>query len=93
MSSSLCNNPVLAALTAAAGGAVSTAAREATTVASAAREARSLAAWSNAASLRGRRLSGDDRLQGLRNRLFLKYIGVDFEFYNTRDMRYRSTAV
>lgn len=92
MSSSLCNNPILAALTTSASEASRGAAREAATVASVAREARSLAAWSNATSPRGRRLAGDDRLQGLRNRLFLKYIGVDFEFYNTSDMRYRRTA-
>lgn len=29
-------------------------------------------------------------LQGLRNRLFLKYLGVDYEFYNVNDIRYRS---
>jgi hypothetical protein len=33
-----------------------------------------------------------ERLQGLRNRLFLKYIGVDYEFYNVYDMRYRGGA-
>jgi hypothetical protein len=42
------------------------------------------------------RLSGslapvaDSRTTGLRNRLFLKYWGIDFEFYD-RDMRYAGT--
>ena len=26
---------------------------------------------------------------GLRNRLFLKYMGIDYEFYNVHDIRYR----
>lgn len=31
-------------------------------------------------------------LQGLRNRLFLKYLAVDYEFYNVQDIRYRSAT-
>ena len=38
----------------------------------------------------GRALSASGALiQGLRNRLFLKYAGIDYEFYNVYDMRYR----
>jgi hypothetical protein len=28
-------------------------------------------------------------IQGLKNRLFLKYIGVDYEMFNTKDLLYR----
>ena len=31
-------------------------------------------------------------LEGIRNRLFLKYTGVDYEFYNSGVMRYRSNT-
>ena len=38
----------------------------------------------------GRALSSAGALiQGLRNRLFLKYAGIDYEFYNVYDIRYR----
>jgi hypothetical protein len=30
-----------------------------------------------------------DFIQGLRNRLFLKYAGIDYEYYNVYDQRYR----
>ena len=33
-----------------------------------------------------------DRVRGLRNRLFLKYLGIDYEYYNVQDVRYRSAA-
>jgi len=32
-----------------------------------------------------------DVLQGMRNRLFLKYNGIDYEFYNTSNLLYRTT--
>jgi hypothetical protein len=31
-------------------------------------------------------------LQGLRNRLVLKYLGVDYEYYNVADMQYGNAA-
>ena len=36
--------------------------------------------------------SGGDAAQGLRNRLFLKYWGIDYEFYNFSSMHYRGAA-
>jgi hypothetical protein len=29
---------------------------------------------------------------GMRNRLYLKYLGIDYEFFNVYDMRYRDTV-
>jgi hypothetical protein len=37
-------------------------------------------------------LNMESKIQGLRNRLFLKYMAIDFEFFNVNDIRYRATA-
>ena len=99
MASSYCDNSaVQVLLSLKAGGPRG----EAGTVATIAREARSTAAAATARHLASpasrESLSPVARgrgayLEGIRNRLFLKYTGVDYEFYNSDAMRYRSGAV
>ena len=95
MSSSPCNSSALASLLGALTGSGANARFQSGQLADVAREARSMAVSSN--SFRssphgtvgfGSRSSGEF-IQGIRNRLFLKYSGIDYEFYNFFDMRYR----
>lgn len=92
MSSKTCDtSAVLAALQQLASK-NSNAASEAGAISAVAKEARSLASNINAIRWSGKSLDGAERTQGLRNRLVLKYVGIDYEYYNTDDMRYRSTT-
>lgn len=96
MASNFCDNSAVQVLLALGAG---RARGEAGTVAQVARESRLTAAAASARYLstpearsslpsvvRGR----GAYLEGLRNRLFLKYSGIDYEFYNSDVMRYRS---
>jgi hypothetical protein len=85
------NAPSGAALSAAEG-----ASREAGTVVSVVREARTLAASASARTeiVRASAVPGPDRergiyIEGVRNRLFLKYLGVDYEYFGSDVMIYR----
>ena len=68
--------------------AVTSASREAGRIASIAAEARSVAVASAAVDP-----SEDRELVGIKNRLFLKYARIDYEFFNFYDMQFRSTAL
>ena len=74
-------------------GAASAPAAEARAAAAAAREMRLLAGAASGLQPDLGEADRPTRIQGVRNRLFLKYLGVDFEHYNTEDMRYRGGAV
>ena len=72
-------------------GTVATVARESRLTAAAA-SARHLATPEARASLPSATRGKGAYLEGIRNRLFLKYTGVDYEFYNSEVMRYRSSV-
>ena len=90
MSSNPCNSSALTNLLGSLGGANTNAAAQAGSVASMAREARSVAVSSNAGRPGFASSASCEFIQGLRNRLFLKYAGIDYEFYNPYDLRYRT---
>lgn len=76
------------------------AALEARVVASIARESRLLASEvAGAMDVASGNTSGGSfsrmpsAIDGVRNRLFLKYVGVDFEFYGSDMMRYRTSVI
>ena len=99
MASNPCNpsglNGILTSLT----GSRTNAQSQALTMASAALEARSMAVSANTGSAFANGGMGGsvgfagamrgEYIQGLRNRLLLKYAGIDYEFFNVVDLRYR----
>lgn len=100
MTTSLCNAGGLQGLLDSVRGSSANARRQAGDMAGVAREARSVAVTANAAAetlaLRTRRAGFATAmrgayLQGIRNRLFLKYAGIDYEYYNVHDLRYRDS--
>ena len=92
MSSNPCNASALKNLISALGGASDNARFQAGSIASMAREVRSVAVSSNARRNVGfAEPSRGAFIQGLRNRLFLKYAGIDYEYYNVYDIRYRDS--
>jgi hypothetical protein len=90
MSSNPCNSSALTSLLGSLTGSNANALAQAGSVASMAREARSVAVSSNAGRPGFAASSSGEFIQGLRNRLFLKYAGIDYEFYNVYDLRYRT---
>jgi uncharacterized protein with HEPN domain len=68
-------------------------ASEARVAAQVARELRSLGASADYLSADLALRLRDTRVQGVRNRIVLKYLGVDFEYWNTPDMVYRGGEV
>lgn len=89
MSSNPCNASALQNLISSLGGAGVNAKLQAGTLASAAREVRSVAVSANTARPGFASTQRGALIQGLRNRLFLKYAGIDYEYYNVYDQRYR----
>lgn len=103
MSTNLCDTSALSNLLSALNGSSTNALSELSTVAAIATEARSVAVAANSESYgtasgssSGSVLSGNTvtgaMIQGLRNRLFLKYAAIDYEFYNIYDLQYRTTV-
>ena len=102
MSTNLCDTSSLSNLLNALTGSSSNALNELSTVAAVATEARSVAVAANTESYgttnsstgavgSGSTVTGV-MIQGLRNRLFLKYSAIDYEFYNIYDLQYRTMA-
>ena len=95
MSTNPCNTTALTNLLSSLNGSSSNALSEIATVSDVMREARSVAVASNTNNYgtvaAGSTVTGA-MIQGLRNRLFLKYSGIDYEFYNVYDLQYRTTA-
>lgn len=98
MASSLCNTGGVSSILAALGGATPNARSQAGVLASLAQEARSVAVASNSVAASDPLMGGSagfatamrgEHIQGLRNRLMLKYAGIDYEFFNVYDLRYR----
>jgi hypothetical protein len=98
MASSLCNTGGVSSILSALGGSTPNARSQAAMLASLAQEARSVAVSSNSAMASDPLAGGSagfasamrgEYIQGLRNRLMLKYSGIDYEFFNVYDLRYR----
>jgi hypothetical protein len=100
MASNPCNSSALTGILSSLTGSRTNAQSQAAALASAAREARSVAVSSNAGSAFANGKTGagfatamsGEYIKGLRNRLLLKYAGVDYEFFNVYDLRYRDNV-
>lgn len=103
MASNPCNPSGLKGVLSSVTGSQANAQRQALALASAALEARSMAVAANAGSAYASgTVSGGNAgfasamrgqyIDGLRNRLLLKYAGIDYEFFNVYDLRYRDNV-
>ena len=107
MSSNLCNTSALSSILTSLNGSSSNATSNLSTLLSVATEARSVAVSSNTLAYSDDLSSSSsnnggtvgtasavsaEMIKGLRNRIFLKYAGIDYEFYNVYDLQYRTSV-
>ena len=101
MASNPCNPSGLNGILSSLGGSRANAQGQALAMAAAALEARSVAVSSNANSAYANGSGGNvgfasamrgQYINGRRNRLLLKYAGIDYEFFNVYDLRYRDSV-
>jgi hypothetical protein len=92
MSTNPCNAASLLGILSSLQGSSLSAQQQAIASANLANQARSVAVASNSNNVAFGSAATGEIIRGLRNRLFLKYAGIDYEFYNRQDLQYRSDA-